>query len=294
MWGYDDQGAPHVFVENKFWAGLTASQPVSYIRKLAECPQPTLLLVVVPQSRQQSIWRELIRRLEEARISTADRETPAGIVANVTTSLGPILALTSWNKLLDFLEVATTNNEAARSDLRQLRALCDQADDDAFIPFSSEAISDKRTPALILQLNSIVQEATTLAFIEGLLHKGRLVPQADWIRTGRYVNFFEDGRVGFWFGVHFGLWKKHEASPLWGVFSTSDWGRAMEVRALLEPWAAKSGAFVAAESDGSFAVAFDIRVGEEQGIVIRTIADRFREIGSVLSVLEPKQNPAAE
>jgi hypothetical protein len=35
MWGNDDQGKAHVFVENKFWAGLTENQPVSYLRILA-------------------------------------------------------------------------------------------------------------------------------------------------------------------------------------------------------------------------------------------------------------------
>ena len=168
MWGKDDEGKPHVFVENKFWAGLTEHQPVDYIKKLAKNIHPTLLLVVVPQRREQAVWGELTRRLNGSGISTTDNETSAGIVFNVKTGLGPVLALTSWTKLLSFLEVEATDDIAARSDILQLRALCDQENEDAFMPFSAEQLSEQETPTRILQLNSIVEEATTLAFKEGI------------------------------------------------------------------------------------------------------------------------------
>jgi hypothetical protein len=56
LWGFDET-EPHVYIENKFWAGLTDNQPISYLRQLAEYPQPTLLLVVVPDAREQTMWR---------------------------------------------------------------------------------------------------------------------------------------------------------------------------------------------------------------------------------------------
>lgn len=56
MWGYDGN-EPRVFVENKFWAGLTDSQPISYLRQLADYSQPAILLVVVPDAREQTMWR---------------------------------------------------------------------------------------------------------------------------------------------------------------------------------------------------------------------------------------------
>jgi len=62
-----------LFVENKFWAGLTDNQPISYLKQLAKYTQPTVLLVVVPEAREQTVWRELIRRLKGADISATDR-----------------------------------------------------------------------------------------------------------------------------------------------------------------------------------------------------------------------------
>jgi hypothetical protein len=108
MWGFDGVN-PRVFVENKFWAGLTDNQPVNYLRQLSEYTQPAVLLFVVPAEREQTLWRELIRRLEDAGISAPDKKTAAGIAQYSPTSIGPILALTSWTRLLAVLEHETSS-----------------------------------------------------------------------------------------------------------------------------------------------------------------------------------------
>ena len=63
MWGYDE-GEPRVFVENKFWAGLTDNQPVSYLRQLSEYTQPTVLL-------EDGVWK-MGSSLEDGVKSTFD------------------------------------------------------------------------------------------------------------------------------------------------------------------------------------------------------------------------------
>src|ERR1035437_3816743 len=219
MWGYDKTD-PRVYVENKFWAALTENQPVSYIEQLAKYTQPTILLVVVPDAREQMSWRELSRKLKDAGISAEGRDDASGIVYSVSTNKGPILALTSWKKLIDALELEAVDDQAARSDLVQLRALCKAADTD--VPISAEEVSDQRTPAFVLQLSSIVKEATEKAISAHALHKGRLKPQADWERIGRYARFSNEQGVGVWFGIHFGLWKLYGETPLWAVFSGTD------------------------------------------------------------------------
>jgi hypothetical protein len=92
-----------------------------------------------------------------------------------------------------------------------------------------------------------------------------------------------------WLGIHFGLWKKHGGTPLWLVFSPTEFGRALEVRALLEPWAAKEGVFTTFQND-EFAVAVDIVCGEDKDQVVRSVVDRLKEIADVLYVLN--QRPA--
>ena len=286
MWGYDED-EPRVFVENKFWAGLTDNQPVSYLEQLAEYSQPTVLLVVVPETRERTLWRELIRRLEEAGISATKQDTAAGIVHSITTQKGPILALTSWTRLLSALELEVADDQSARSDLLQLRALCEAADSEAFMPISSAEVTDQRTPAFILQLSFIVQASVDLAVTEGVLNITRLMPQASWERIGRYARLSDEQGVGMWLGIHFGLWKKHGGTPLWLVFSPTEFGRALEVRALLEPWAAKEGVFTTFQND-EFAVAVDIACGEDKDQVVRSVVDRLKALADVLCVLNQK------
>jgi hypothetical protein len=290
MWGKDEEGKPHVFIENKFWAGLTENQPVSYLRILAKQSHATALLVVVPQAREQTVWRELSHRLEKEGISATERGSSAGVVRSVTTGIGPILALTSWTKLLSFLEHEVAEDNDAKSNLLQLRALCEAVESDSFVPISAEEVSDQRTPTLILQLSAIWKSAVEVAVTEGALNLARLMPQADASRTGRYAYFGNERSIGVWIGIHFALWKAHGGTPLWAVFSPGQFGHSYEVRPLLEPWAAKNDVFATTEKD-DFVVALEIPFGEEKEIVVRAIVNRLKAISDVLSVL--KATPTA-
>jgi hypothetical protein len=189
--------------------------------------------------------------------------------------------------LLDALELEAADNQSARSDLLQLRALCAAADSEAFLPISSEQASDQRTPALILQLSSIVQATVDLAVTKGTLNLKGTKPQASAERIGRYA-YFPGRRSGPWLGIHFGLWKKHGVTPLWMVFAQSEWGRAREVQALLEPWAAQKRVFVTSHEDGSFVVALDIASGEVKDQVVAGIVARLEEMAGCLAVLKPR------
>jgi len=293
MWGLDETASAHVFVENKFWAGLTDSQPVSYLKELGERPHSSLLLVVVPAAREKAVWRELARRLAESGISAEERPATPGSDFVVKTGAGPAMALTTWTTLLAFLDAETAEDLSARNDIAQMRALCEQADSDAFLPFSREQMSDQRTPSLLLQLSALVQEVSDSAFNEHTLFKGHLQPQANAERIGRYAGIPSEEQCGVWLGIHLKLWKEHGQSPFWMVFSASDWGRAHEVRALLEPWAAQEGVFVTTQPEGGFAVAIDISCGEEKASVIRGIVDQFAEIGRALKPL-PRRKSKAE
>lgn len=282
MWGFADT-EPRVFVENKFWAGLTDNQPISYLKQLAAYSQPTVLLVVAPAAREQTLWRELSRRLLDAGISVSERSAAPGIDRSVATQLKPILALTSWTSVLSVLEHEAVDDPRARGDLVQLRALCDAADNDAFSPVSMAELSDQRTPAFMLQLSSIVQSAVDLAVTRGALNITGTKPQASTERIGRYSYFGEEPQTGAWLGIHFPLWKKHGTTPLWVVFADTDWGRARAVQPLLEPWASQKGVLATNDDDGSFVVALDLLAGEEKGAVVEAIATRLEEMSHCLA-----------
>ncbi len=74
---------------------------------------------------------------------------------------------------------------------------------------------------------------------------------------------------------------------MWLLFSETEWGRAQDVRLLIEPWAARN-RILTVTNDRYFAVALDIPVGEEQSGVIRSLVDDLRAIAEVLGALPPK------
>ena len=293
LWGFSET-EPCLFVENKFWAGLTDNQPVEYLKQLGRYTQPSVLLVIAPAAREHTLWRELTRRLSDAGMVFVEKDASVGIARCVTTEAGPVLALTSWNNVLAAMEhEAAADDPAARSDLIQLRALCDAADIDAFVPVSKEDISDQRVPAFVMQLVSLVQGAVDYAVGESILSVEGLRPQASWDRIGRYASLFIDARIGVWIGVHFGLWKLHGTTPLWILFYEGRFGQGENARKLIEPWAARRN-FLTADSDRSFAVALDVPTGEEKSTVIRSLADDIKEIAAVLSELPPRVDSAKE
>ena len=68
----------------------------------------------------------------------------------------------------------------------------------------------------------------------------------------------------------------------------SEWSRALEVRTIVEPWAAKEGILTTYEN-GEFAIAVDIAIGEDKDQVVRSVVNRLKEIAVVLSGLKQKQ-----
>jgi hypothetical protein len=296
MWGFDG-GTPRVFVENKFWAGLTENQPVEYLRLLAGYPSPAVLLVVVPAARLDTVWRELKHRLAAANVSISNRDSSGHVPYVVAADSGPILAITSWANALSAIEGELVDEPWSRNDLLQLRALCDAADLDAATPFSSTELTNQRTPSFVIHLNSVVQRAVTLGVTEGVLSINGLRPSASWEAHGQYISFPTAMGVGAWFGTDFRRWRERGCTPLWLVFEAEGWsvggGRTLsgeEVRKVLEPWTERQGLECSCEAD-HFVIGIDVVPGEEQDHVIRSIVNRLIDVASELSRLAIKPAP---
>jgi hypothetical protein len=58
--GLDTTGAERLFIENKFWAGLTENQPAGYLERLG-AKGGGLLVFIVPSRRFGMVWTELAR-----------------------------------------------------------------------------------------------------------------------------------------------------------------------------------------------------------------------------------------
>jgi hypothetical protein len=287
MWGLDSV-KPCVFIENKFWAGFTENQPVEYIKLLATHHSDGLLLMVVPASRQESSWREMLKRLDEADIDWEEYKASADIPRVVKTETGPLMALTTWPKLLQSIDDELSDEPQARNDLIQLKALCETAESDAFIPLSAAELTNQRLPAMLIQLVNVIKRVHEIGLTEGFFSSQGVAAASTYERVGRYVKFPLSSGVSAWLGLPFILWQKHGGTPLWLMFSDSVWCRAPEVKAIIESWAESEGIFTSDELN-SFNVAINVPAGEDFDYVVRNILQQLKKISDRLKELPPAQ-----
>ena len=135
---HDSEGRARVFVENKFWAGLTDAQPVSYLSHLPEDP-PSALIFIVPEQRVSAVWRELRDRCSEAGLEWADA---AGNRAHIGSK---IILATSWGRVLErLLDAARSGgHDDLGRDILQLRGLTNRMDAEAFLPLRGDEVTDQ-------------------------------------------------------------------------------------------------------------------------------------------------------
>jgi hypothetical protein len=230
----------------------------------------------------------LMRRLTKAGIEFKETVSSGGTLFIAETQLGPKFALASWDRVLSFMEHEAISDTSAKSDLIQLRALCDASNNEAFTPINLFETSNQRFPSLVMQLGNVVKEVVDKLVAESAININNLRPQASWDRIGRYARFSYSNGFGiiFWVGIHIELWKNNGTSPLWILFLTDQYGLSQEARAIIEPWAAQHGAQTAMAGT-NFAIALEVLSGEEKQAVLQHIADQIKEVAKVLWDLRP-------
>ena len=122
--GTDQHGVECLLIEAKFWAGLTENQPVEYLSRL-ESNAPSVLLVVAPAARFESLWVELRRRIQDANtLKFEEGKRSDGVWASQVGD-GVSLLMTSWEVLLGRVsaEVNAARDVAGGNDIEQLRGL---------------------------------------------------------------------------------------------------------------------------------------------------------------------------
>ena len=213
---HDNHGCIRAFVENKFWAGLTEAQPVSYLRNLPE-NIPSALLFIVPQPRVPTVWSELKLRCHQAELEWENgRGTP-----NITWSrVGcKILLITSWTHVLERLLNAAQSrgHDSLRHDILQLQDLTSRMDSEAaFLPIRSDEITDQETARRLINYSDLIDDITKKLTDNQLLDAKVSNYGRERYSNGRYLVVHK--RFGLWLGINFQVWHKAGVTPLWWRF----------------------------------------------------------------------------
>lgn len=209
----DDKGRLRVIVENKFWAGLTENQPVTYIRELpAEIA--AIVLFVVPKARLQLVWTEVVARCTAAVIPVCGVDkSPTMKVADIGGSHH--LAVTSWGVLLDVLSRAASSAGETEplNDIAQLQGLCRQMDEEEFLPLGGDDLTNLGMAKRIINFSDlpfrIVDEAARLGFCTKKKESNFRYGSGTYLRIGQFAA---------WAGFSANLWRNLGVSPIWVNF----------------------------------------------------------------------------
>ena len=183
---HDIHGRVRAIVENKFWAGLTDAQPVSYLRDLPDDP-PASLLFIVPQRRVATVWNELKLRCTQEGLEWED--IPGESNPTCARVGSRAMLITSWTHILGrLLDAARAGgHDAVRHDILQLRGLTSRMDADAFLPIRADEVTDQETAHRLLNYSDLIEDITQKLKVSGLADTKRLLPTHGWYNAGRYL-----------------------------------------------------------------------------------------------------------
>lgn len=262
----DEKGTLVGYIEAKFWAALTASQPVEYLRRL-RASGATVLVMLAPVNRLPTLRFEVIERCTAAGMKVESRTESLLIVDSIS------LCVLSWQRLLDLLAAGVVSDPAASSDVRQLAGLCARFESDGFLPIAREELDDRDVPRRIASLAQLIDPIVEVATKRGILSTKNLRATHSLGRFGRYVAF---AHAGSWFGISFWNWKDKGRGPFWITFAPDAWGRANQVRAAFRDWASQQPprAYID-DSDGYIRLPLVPRTGVERDAVIESIVQQL-------------------
>jgi hypothetical protein len=233
--GMDATGTERLFVENKFWAGLTENQPAGYLERLP-AEGGGVLVFVVPSKRLPIVWTELASSAMNRATRLPNPEQLAGELQFARLTSSTAIAATTWNAVLDSLEAAAraSGEASAAADIVQLRGLCDVMDNEAFLPVRTEELTNLEVPRRLIGFANLISDLTAQSVSEGIADRKGLAHALGWYSAGRYLRI---GSAGAWLGIDHEKWSRYGITPLWIVFLNTEYGRAPFVLEALKAWA---------------------------------------------------------
>jgi hypothetical protein len=278
---HDDKGRLRIVVENKFWAGLTENQPVTYIGELP-AGVAGLVLFVVPKARLQRVWDAVVAQCR-GKISVGDIRTHTTITF-AELGQGHYLAATSWTALLDALSTsANLAGETERlNDIAQLQGLCKSMDEEEFLPLRGGELTNLDMARRIINFSDLAVEIAYKAESQGLCKRIKLAPYKYGLGT-----YIQIGEYRSWVGFDAFTWRRLGVSPIWVTFwPPTPTGEICE----------RLGRFRNAESPRCFemsnrserwvAVPIYLTQGDEKELIIKDAVRQIKELRDELGVQE--------
>lgn len=211
----DTSGIVRILVENKFWAGLTESQPVSYLEVLPTSPSSAVVFIV-PKPRMRSLWDELDSRCEDSTVELGDKKLDKdgrGINLIWAQWGNRTLAITCWDRILEWLEYAAEQDSINKQNILQLRGLTEQMNTDEFLPLREDEVTNVGVARRLINYSQLIEEIVNHLIADGIASKKGLKATHGYTTAGRYLKLHK--RFGLWLGVDLEAWRDWGITPMW-------------------------------------------------------------------------------
>lgn len=276
--GTTPAGERVLYIEAKFWAGLTGAQPVSYLEAVPETGGA--LVFLAPEKRLATLWPELLRRCRDACLDVPAESNP--VDATYSVKLGNrVLALVSWRYLQDVLGGAMdrAGDGSHAADIQQLRGLCDKMDTEAFLPLRSEELAPE-VGRRVYQFCELANEITDSLVGDGKADITNLRATGGKGFYGRYLRLKEKA-YGCFLHLRSWTWASCGCSPLWLLIKNDAWKRVPG----LEDELRRHGITVFVSIEGFPCVPIFLRTGVERQQVVQSAVAQIDSVIAALPVL---------
>ena len=212
---YDQEGRLRVFVENKFWAGLTKAQPVFYLKKLSN-EYASALIFIVPAQRVPTVWDELKSRCEANGLEWVATPNESGEIRRASVD-GKNLLVVSWKRVLnELLDVANSESMVEVSaDIQQLRGLTDSMNLGAFLPLQEDETNNQELPSRLVNYIDLIGQIMQELRRADLADTKGLIWASSTHETGHYLRICARKKFGAWIGFPVVWWRDNGISPIW-------------------------------------------------------------------------------
>jgi len=282
----DASGAPVILFENKFWAGLTENQPITYLERLRDAGG--FLWFVAPAARLPFLWPTLKERTMSAGLGF-DELLDASAAKVALVESGVALGLTSWTYLLDSVAAAleASGEMQLHADVRQIKGLCAAMESSGLAPFT---LSDRTGPTgrLVVQFNALVDHVVRLVLMQDWASKDGLKASAGPNYYGHYLTIHGHGCQ---FVFHAQLWADHGVSPLWLRVAGHDWMFSEQAARSLESRLGRERCFSMLDRGmvGVW-VPIPVPIGVEREAAAESVAAELTAVAACLEGLMPDES----
>ena len=215
MAGLSLDGKEEILLEMKFYATLTANQPLTYLDRLHDAGGKGLLFVC-PAVRKTNLWAKLKELCEERDIEEIDDVC--------ITVDGISLGIITWNEIIELLKnVASSVALDLIADIKQLEGYCNQLDSEAFIPFSAEDISAEMA-SKGERYYQVIDEVIELLCADKNYQTSKKGLKATGYRKGYTRSLYIDDKT-LTLNYDRDMWKNPECveTPFWIAIRDKDW-----------------------------------------------------------------------